>query len=80
MPKQICNPVTFIIRVEFDGGTPSVEDTRVDYGVSYSEYPSDGVRQKSCDVSLEPAQETAILNFMKDVVKPQVETTEGISA
>lgn len=80
MPKIIGNPVSLIVTVEFDDGTPSIESSRADYGIHYSEYPDEEARRKSCPVTFSSEQETQILQFMNQVVKPQVEAHEGISS
>ena len=38
-----------LINVEFDDGTPSVDSSRADYGISYSEYPDDDERRSRPD-------------------------------
>ena len=71
MAKEITNPVSLVVTVKFDEGI-HIESSRVDYGITYSEYPDDGSRRKSCDIVYSEQEETAILSFMNDVVKPQI--------
>ena len=77
MPKEITNPVSLIVTAEFDGGV-HLASSRVDYGVACTEYPDIKRISRSCDLTYTPAQETAILNFLKDVVKPQIDEYENI--
>jgi len=76
MPKNITNPVSLVVTVEFNDGTPEVDSSRADYGIGYSEYPDDNSRRKSCPVVYTPQQEAQILTFMRDIVKPQIEAHE----
>ena len=71
MPKQLSNPVSLVVTVEFDGGV-HIEESKVDYGVNYSEYPDDRHQRLTCPIVYTPAQEAVILQFMADVVRPQI--------
>jgi len=71
MPKELSNPVELIITVEFDGGV-HIDSSKVGYGVTYSEYPDDRTQRLTCPIVYTPAQEAIILQFMADVVRPQI--------
>jgi len=71
MPKELSNPVSLVITVQFDGGV-HIKESKADYGVTYSEYPEDRSQRLSCPIAYTPAQEAMILQFMADVVRPQI--------
>jgi len=71
MPKKLSNPVELKIVVEFDGGV-HIQGSKVDYGVTYSEYPDDRSQRLTCPIVYTSAQEAVILQFMADVVRPQI--------
>jgi len=71
MPKELSNPVELKIAIEFDGGV-HIQSSIVNYGVTYSEYPDDRAQRLSCPIAYTPAQEAIILQFLIDVVRPQI--------
>jgi len=71
MAKELSNPVELKITVEFDGGV-HIQSSSVDYGVTYSEYPDDRAQRLTCPIVYTPEQDAIILQFLIDVVRPQI--------
>jgi len=76
MPKIIKNPILVQLEFRYDTGTWEVTPS-VHYGVGATEYPEFNHR-KGIPVELTPEQETAIKDFAKDVIYPQILTNEEI--
>lgn len=76
MGKEIKNPI--LVQLEFEQDNEKWEVTPSGhYGVGATEYPEFNHR-KGLPIELTPAQETAIKDFAKVVVWPQILANEGI--
>jgi len=73
MTKNLHNPLELSVVIQYDG-TDVTTDLSAHYGRE-----SDGVSdRKGIPVTLTPAQETTIKQFVVNVVIPQIKAAEGI--
>jgi hypothetical protein len=79
MGKEIKNPVTLVVELQFEDGGAKVLGSSANYPIAYSEYPADPDRDRSCPLIYNSEQEQSILNFATNVVKPQIEAHEEVS-
>jgi len=71
--KAIANPFELIVKFQYNGVNVEV-DLSAHYGVT-----SEGVTdRRGVPIELTPTNKTAIKNFVKNVVIPQIKTHEGV--
>uniref|UniRef100_A0A6M3JJ56 Uncharacterized protein n=1 Tax=viral metagenome TaxID=1070528 RepID=A0A6M3JJ56_9ZZZZ len=72
----IGNKVKLTIELVVNGATVTVVGVQADYGVNCSDCSMS--KTTSCEITASATAKTAMINFLKNEAKPQIEAAEGI--